>query len=83
MPDARSSLRVISWAQTPKLARPAPRLGSYNWNTLLTTDAGHYESGAFDVRAGSPRPTALAGLLRDLAAGVGALHPVVESRSPG
>jgi dTDP-4-dehydrorhamnose reductase len=55
--------------------------GSYNWNTLLTTDDGHYEPGAFDVRTAPPRPTALAWLLRDLAAGAGARHSVL--RSPG
>lgn len=53
--------------------------GSYNWNTLLTADEGHYEPGAFDVRAAPPRPTALAWLLRDLAAGAGARHPVLKS----
>lgn len=41
-------------------------LGSHGWNTLLTAP-GHYEPGAFDVRNGSPRPTALAALLRSLA----------------
>jgi dTDP-4-dehydrorhamnose reductase len=54
-------------------------LGSYNWNTLLTTDDGHYEPGAFDVRAAPPRPTALARLLRGRAAGADARHPVLKS----
>lgn len=44
-------------------------LGSYDWNTLLTADAGHYETGAFDVRGPSPRPTALARLIGALASG--------------
>lgn len=52
--------------------------GSFNWNSLLTRDADHYEPGAFDVRAGEPRPTALAQLLR-ATAGKGSLpHPVLE-----
>ncbi len=38
--------------------------GAYNWNTLLTRTDGKYESGAFDVRSGKPRPTALARLIR-------------------
>ena len=54
--------------------------GSFNWNTLLTLDDGHYEPGAFDVRGTQPRPTALASLLRDLAAGAPARHPVLASR---
>jgi dTDP-4-dehydrorhamnose reductase len=54
--------------------------GSYNWNTLLTADTGHYEPGAFDARAAPPRPTAVAGLLRDLLAGTDTRHPVLESQ---
>ena len=44
-------------------------LGAHDWNSLLTQEAGHYEPGVFDVRSAPPRPTALAGLLADLAAG--------------
>lgn len=47
---------VTSWAL----------FGSSGWNTLLTGD-GCYEPGVFDVSSGSPRPTALAALLRSLA----------------
>ncbi len=54
-------------------------LGSYDWNNLLTQDAGHYEPGVFDLRAGSPRPTAAAPMLEALAAGRDALHPVLAS----
>jgi len=49
---------VTSWAL----------FGNQGWNTLLTAP-GVYEPGAFDVRSGSPRPTALARLLRDIAQG--------------
>ena len=42
-------------------------LGGHNWNNLLTTDDGLYEPGAFDVRSPTPRPTALAALMRALA----------------
>ena len=55
--------------------------GSFNWNTLLTVDAGHYEPGAFDVRGTHPRPTALASLMRELATNARPGHPVL--RSPG
>jgi dTDP-4-dehydrorhamnose reductase len=42
-------------------------LGSFDWNSLLTRNAGHYEPGAFDVRGPSPRPTALAEFMQELA----------------
>lgn len=44
-------------------------LGSWDWDSLLTRDAGHYEPGVFDVRCGEPTPTLLAELVRELAAG--------------
>ncbi|USI74998.1 sugar nucleotide-binding protein [Sphingomonas morindae] len=43
-------------------------LGSHGWNTLLTSP-GLYEPGVFDLSGGTPRPTALAGLVRALAEG--------------
>jgi dTDP-4-dehydrorhamnose reductase len=42
-------------------------LGSYGWNKLLTQDGGDYEPGAFDLRGGSLRPTALANYIRKVA----------------
>ncbi|HZY17876.1 MAG TPA: family 1 glycosylhydrolase [Ramlibacter sp.] len=44
-------------------------LGSYDWNRMVTRFIGHYEPGVFDVRGGQPRPTLMAPVLRDLAAG--------------
>lgn len=44
-------------------------LGAFDWNSLLTCDSGHYEPGVFDLRGGTPRPTALAGAVRSIAAG--------------
>ncbi|HVF82527.1 MAG TPA: family 1 glycosylhydrolase, partial [Flavisolibacter sp.] len=41
-------------------------LGSYGWNKLLTERGGDYEPGVFDVRSGTPRPTALAKYLKSL-----------------
>ncbi|MEF2277245.1 family 1 glycosylhydrolase [Deinococcus sp. YIM 134068] len=52
-------------------------LGAFEWNSLLTRRSGHYESGLWDVRAPEPRPTALLGLARDLAAGRPPAHPVL------
>ena len=54
-------------------------LGSYDWNRLLTVDAGHYEAGVFDLRGGVPRPTAMADLCRDLAARGQSDHPALKS----
>jgi dTDP-4-dehydrorhamnose reductase len=52
-------LAVTAWAA----------FGSTDWNTLVTEANGHYEPGLWDVRAPTPRPTALARLARRLAAG--------------
>lgn len=54
-------------------------LGSSNWDALVTRDTGHYEPGAFDVRAPVPRATAIATLVQTLVAGDdAAVHPVVD-----
>lgn len=53
-------------------------LGLYDWNCLLTEVRDYYESGAFDVRSGTPRPTAVAHLMRDLARGDVPAHPVLS-----
>ena len=53
--------------------------GSYDWDSLVTCDRGTYESGIFDVRGPVPRPTALAGLVKELAAGKRPSHPVLAS----
>lgn len=52
-------------------------LGAYDWNSLVTRADGHYEPGVFTVRDGMPRPTALADLVRRLAAGRPADHPAL------
>jgi len=53
-------------------------LGTYDWDSLVTREAGHYEPGLFDVRSGTPRPTALAALARQLGRGEVPDHPVLE-----
>lgn len=56
---------VTSWAM----------LGSFGWNKLLTDPEGEYEPGAFDVRNGKPRPTALARYLKNIVNATG-FHPL-------
>ncbi len=53
--------------------------GAYDWDSLVTLDRGVYEPGLFDVRADPPRPTALAGLVAELAAGGDPGHPVLAA----
>jgi len=44
-------------------------LGSHDWNRMVTRFIGHYETGVYDVRTGTPRPTLMASVLKDLASG--------------
>ena len=62
---------VTAWAVT----------GSHDWDSLMTRPSGRYESGVFDLSGAVPRPTALAGLVSELAAGGHGSHPVL--RVPG
>ena len=52
-------------------------LGAYDWDSLVTRPQGNYESGAFDVRSGEPRLTALGRLVRTLATGREPDHPLL------
>ncbi len=54
-------------------------LGSFDWCSLLTRDEGYYESGAFDVRGPSPRPTAIAQVVRSLAKQQDFAHPAIPT----
>lgn len=60
--------------------------GAVDWHCLVTRDEGRYEPGIYDVRAPQPRPTALATLASELAAGREPSHPLLASagwwRSP-
>ena len=44
-------------------------LGAFDWDSLITKPAGHYEVGCFDVRSGRARPTAVVSMLTRLGAG--------------
>ena len=52
--------------------------GSSDWNSLVTRNDGHYEPGLWDCRSEPPRPTALARLAAELAAGAAPAHPVLS-----
>lgn len=54
-------------------------LGAFDWDSLLTTENGRYEPGAFDLRSDPPRPTAVARMIQDLAHNGSAAHPVLQS----
>jgi len=54
-------------------------LGAFDWDHMVTQDQGHYEPGVFDLRTpdGQPRPTAIAHMVRELAAEGDHAHPVL------
>jgi dTDP-4-dehydrorhamnose reductase len=54
-------------------------LGAYDWDQLLTADHGRYEVGVYDLRTGTPRPTAAVGLLKALARGEDPKQPVLDA----
>lgn len=53
--------------------------GAYDWNSLLTCDQGSYESGVFDLRSSTPRPTALARMIRTITTGNEYDHPALDT----
>jgi dTDP-4-dehydrorhamnose reductase len=53
-------------------------LGSYDWDSLVTCDAGHYEPGVYDIRSTPPRRTALGSVIAELASGREPQHPVLD-----
>lgn len=54
-------------------------LGSFDWNSLVTRDAGHYEPGIFGLAAGNVRPTILAEAVRNLATTGKYWHPFLTT----
>ena len=55
-------------------------LGSYGWNRLLTQRGGDYEPGAFDLRNGHLRPTALAHFIKDINETAQCKHPLSHEK---
>lgn len=76
--DAASSLRQEQKADI-RAVTAWSLLGAYDWNSLLTRDAGFYESGVFDLRGPNPRPTALAYMLPVLAESQEYRHPLLDT----
>jgi dTDP-4-dehydrorhamnose reductase len=54
-------------------------LGSFDWNSLVTRDEGHYEPGVFNVLDGEARETILADMVRQLANGETFDHPFLAT----
>lgn len=60
---------------------PWALLGSFDWNSLLTRENLHYETGAFDVSGGILRSTALAPLILSMSKGqLKYDHPLLEQK---
>jgi dTDP-4-dehydrorhamnose reductase len=53
--------------------------GNVDWRFLLTQRNGVYDTGAFDVRNGTPRPTVIARAARAYAEGGSFDHPALDS----
>ena len=53
-------------------------LGSFDWNSLLCVQNNHYESGVYDIRSGTPRPTALAGMIKSINSGGHYSHDLLK-----
>jgi dTDP-4-dehydrorhamnose reductase len=53
-------------------------LGSFDWDSLVTRDSGHYEPGVFDLSGGNRCPTILAEMVRSLAAGEDFNHSILS-----
>ena len=55
-------------------------LGAYDWNSLLTAENNHYESGIFDISNNRVRPTSLAKMIRSLAIHGNYDHPLLAQK---
>lgn len=53
--------------------------GAVDWRSLITRREGHYDTGAFDTRSPTPRPTIVAKAAATLAAGRRFEHPALDA----
>jgi dTDP-4-dehydrorhamnose reductase len=58
---------------------PWALFGLYDWDSLVTKKNNHYESGIYDLRSSSPRPTALVTMIKQLSAIKTFDHPVLDT----
>lgn len=54
--------------------------GAYDWDSLLTRNGHHYESGAFTIRNNKIKETAVAKMIRSYALNGSFSHPVLNSK---
>ncbi len=52
--------------------------GNVDWRFLLTERRGFYDTGAYDVRSGTPRPTVIAKAAKAIARGESFDHPALD-----
>ena len=55
-------------------------LGSFDWNSLLTENDQHYESGVFKLVDGRPQETALSHMIRQIAKTGTTDHPLLQQK---
>ena len=53
-------------------------LGAFDWNSVLTKEALHYEPGAFDIRDNNLRATSLTKIIKSFASGDDFNHPLLN-----
>jgi dTDP-4-dehydrorhamnose reductase len=76
----RSALEIKQQGVDVRAVTAWSLLGSFDWNSLCTIDAGFYESGVFDLRGPELRPTSLVSMIRDYASIGKTTHPVLERK---
>lgn len=77
----RAAQRVAEEGAEVRAVTAWSAFGACDWDSLMTQRRDRYEPGLFDIRgrAHDPRPTALATLARELAAGSQPSHPVLAA----
>ena len=75
----RAAARIAAEGGDVRAVTAWSLLGATDWNSVLTRPTGAYEPGVFDIRAPRPRPTAMVGLLKDLATRGQSDHPVLDA----
>jgi dTDP-4-dehydrorhamnose reductase len=74
------SLELVKEGVNIKAITSWSLLGAFNWNSLLVENQDYYESGAFDIRSGNPRPTAVANMIKAINQKGRVIHPLLEQK---